>query len=240
MALIKLSSIGITNISGKAGGSVYAHNRGGQYVRNFAVPSNPQSQAQQAVRNTFGGFAAQWRTLTGEQRQAWRQAAASFPVLNPFGEERILSGIALFVQLNNTLATLAGTTPLTFPPAPAGTNSLTAMSVVATQNATDDGLIMTVSGTVGDIATLDTRYAIYATPPISPGIENATNRMRYIQFLTPSGVNAGQDIAADYVNRFGEIPTGSALQFRAVPINVNTGERGAPFFFPGEVTLFTP
>jgi len=43
---IKFGSI-VVNGSGKLGGHVYSSNRGGNYVRTLATPSNPQTPAQQ-------------------------------------------------------------------------------------------------------------------------------------------------------------------------------------------------
>src|SRR5690606_17722677 len=103
MALIKMSSIGITNLSGKAGGSVYARNRGGNYIRNFVMPSYTKTFAQMAARSAFGNLSSQWRVLAADLQNAWNQAAPSFPYKNRFGDEKVLSGFGLYQSLNRNL-----------------------------------------------------------------------------------------------------------------------------------------
>ena len=66
MAKIKLSAIGITNISGKSGGSVFAHNKNGNYVRRLGIATQPQTAKQTLVRGVFGLFSRMWSDLTQE------------------------------------------------------------------------------------------------------------------------------------------------------------------------------
>lgn len=229
MALIKLSSLAITNISGKAGGTVYAHNKGGTYARDFAVPSNPKSQAQQTVRAQFGLFAGQWRGLTQAQRDAWIQAAPNFPVLDPFGDVKTLSGISLYVQLNNNL-TLAGATTLAFPPSPAGAQGISVMAMTGTQDPGQDGFIGSGAIVVAAEDLTNLTILLYATPPVSPGVRNANNRLRLIQTNPATEGGIGIDWSNNYVDTFGQPPVGANIRLRGDVINTLTGERSASFF----------
>lgn len=228
MALIKLSSVGITNISGKAGGSVYAHNRGGSYVRNFAVPSNPQTEAQMAARAIFGSFASQWRTLSAAVQKAWREAAPSFPVKNPFGDERILSGNALFQQLNRNLSVI-NAPAITNPPIPSGLSGISGLDLVASNNAAGDAPILSIQASFASADLDDVRVAVYATPLLSAGINSASNRLRLIRATPASSVQSTLDLVADYNAVFGSITPGAAIIVKVVPISYSTGERAAAF-----------
>jgi len=50
--------------SGKLGGIVASHNRGGTYFRHHAVPVQPRTPAQTLVRNQLQGFSSAFKSLT--------------------------------------------------------------------------------------------------------------------------------------------------------------------------------
>lgn len=233
MALIKMSSIGITNLSGKAGGSVYAHNRGGSYIRNFAVPSNPQTAAQSAARAAFGGFASQWRALTEEQRNAWEQATESFPYINRFGDEKRMSGENLFISLNRNLE-IVGTSSISAPPAPAGVDGVNLLEVDA--GITSGTFAIELNVAININAGADTAYAVYATPLLSPGINYVKNRMRLVTVASEAEIEQ-LDLTANYSTIFGAPTQAGAISVRVEPINDTTGERGAGITAKGVLTI---
>lgn len=100
MAKIKWSAIGITNASGKSGGSVFAHNRGGSYVRRWAKPVNAQTSAQTALRSIFSYVTQLWGQLDPEQNEAWELQAQNVQKTDVFGDSRKLNGFEYFVQAN--------------------------------------------------------------------------------------------------------------------------------------------
>lgn len=65
----------ITNVfgefSGKLGGAVFSHNKGGAYVRRFVTPTNPRTQKQVAVRERFSQRTHEFRSLSPEIRSMW-------------------------------------------------------------------------------------------------------------------------------------------------------------------------
>lgn len=236
MALIKLSSIGITNLSGKAGGSVYAHNRGGSYVRNFAVPSNPQTAAQAAARAAFGAFASKWRALAQEEQSAWRAAAENFPYIDRFGDTKIMSGENLYISLNRNLE-VVGVNEMTLPPSPEGVDGMISATVITTISDTDSSLFMSLEEV--DLAgneNAETTYAIFASPAMSPGISYAKNKMRFVRAEPEATVENDIDFSADYEPIFGKPAVGSKVFFRIDPINSVTGERGASLFLSSVVS----
>lgn len=227
MALIKMSSLGITNISGKAGGSVYAHNRGGSYVRNFAVPSNPQTEAQQNARARFGVLSSLWRQLSLENQEAWRQAAQNFPVKNPFGDERILSGIALHQQLNRNLG-LVQAPSISNPPVPTGAGSFMSPNVTASVETTTGVATISVEAANAGMEPTDTRVLVYATPSLSAGINSAENQMRLIDNTSAININGGYDITEAYEAVFGTPQVDAVVIVKVQGVSTVSGERGAP------------
>jgi hypothetical protein len=99
MALIKTTLV--TAVSGKIGGLVFSHNAGGAYVRTLAIPTNPNSPQQQAVRNAVASLTNNWNNLlTPAQRVEWEVYADNVKLTNRIGEQVNVSGLAMFVRSN--------------------------------------------------------------------------------------------------------------------------------------------
>lgn len=95
-------------MSGKLGGMVASRNRGGQYFRRKAVPVNPDSTRQVAVRSNFATLISAWNNeLTPEERESWIMWAANTPRIDSLGQSHILTGQNAFVGFNS-LRLLAG------------------------------------------------------------------------------------------------------------------------------------
>lgn len=90
--------------SGKQGGIVWSHNRGGPYVRNRAIPTNPNTARQVAVRNAVRSLTIAWNnTLTQAQRDAWNVYAANVSWVNRLGESTSLTGLNHYIRSNTPL-----------------------------------------------------------------------------------------------------------------------------------------
>ena len=198
MALIKLTAI-IDQISGKLNGTVFARNKGGNYVKGLSKPTNPQTSHQQTVRNRFSYISKEWRNLTEEQRQSWREIARVRPVKNRLGEDRFLSGFQWFQKINVN-STLAGDgfretpPPLVRFPYPKKMNT-------NLSNFPHDFLLQ-LEVTAGNPDTCS--VLIFATPIISKGIFNFHSRLKLIadtplsNLITPNYYN----ILFYYVSRY--------------------------------------
>lgn len=100
MALFKAGG-GIGAISGSIGSWVFARNKGGQYIRNRAIPVNPNTAFQVAVRAAMAYLVNRWaNTLTGAQRTAWNLYASNVSMLNRLGEAIYLSGFNHYIRSN--------------------------------------------------------------------------------------------------------------------------------------------
>jgi hypothetical protein len=94
----------ISKLSGTAADAVAASWKGIQYVRQYVVPQNPNSAAQQLVRNTIARLNPLWQTLGTLASAAWTYKATGLP----------LSAWNLFTQ-KNFVAEKAGTALLVTP-----------------------------------------------------------------------------------------------------------------------------
>lgn len=122
-------------IIGEASGSVasltFSHNRGGQYIRQRAVPVNPNSAFQQAVRNAMVLLSAAWSTtLTQAQRDSWAAYSAAVPIPDSLGEPRDIGGLAMYLR-NNVPRRQSGLTAVQLAPNELVLGSVTAPSVTA-------------------------------------------------------------------------------------------------------------
>lgn len=92
-------------VIGEASGSVasltFSHNRGGQYIRQRAVPVNPNSTQQQGVRNSMNLLSTRWvTTLTQVQRDTWAAYAAAVLIPDALGEPRNIGAMPMYLRNN--------------------------------------------------------------------------------------------------------------------------------------------
>ena len=116
---MKFKGTHISEASGSLAGVTYAHNRGGQYMRARAVPVNPNTLQQQAVRNYMASRSAAWGSiLTQAQRDGWEAYADQVLLTDALGEPRKATGLNHYVRCNvpRMQAAMAGS-PLQVAPA---------------------------------------------------------------------------------------------------------------------------
>lgn len=87
--------------SGSIAGTVFSRNAGGMYVRARANPTNPNTDAQQAVRDAMRELVFAWtNSLSDEQREAWNTYAFNTPTLNKLGESTHKTGQQMYLRGN--------------------------------------------------------------------------------------------------------------------------------------------
>jgi len=98
---VKYTSAIASTGSGSIGGATASHNRGGQYFRRRAIPVNPSTPAQQAVRGFFSTLQAAWNSvLTAGQRSAWDSYALNTPVTDSLGASVNAGGKGMYTRGN--------------------------------------------------------------------------------------------------------------------------------------------
>lgn len=98
---MKFKSHPYSQASGSIGGTTYSHNRGGMYVRSRAIPADPNSIYQQAIRGFVAALTSAWTdTLTAAQRAAWDTYAENVLMANALGEQINIGGLAHYCRSN--------------------------------------------------------------------------------------------------------------------------------------------
>ncbi len=103
MGLVQFGG-GVAQIRGKLGGTVFSRGRGGAIVRSWVSPINPNTAAQQQVRNALSTLVVKWLTvLTQLQRNGWKTYADNVPFQNALGDTIFLTGQQMFMRSNSVL-----------------------------------------------------------------------------------------------------------------------------------------
>jgi hypothetical protein len=155
----------ITAASGSTGGLTASHNRGGMYFRGRAIPTNPNTERQQAVREDVGQLSNAWNNqLTQAQRNSWNLYANNVPVINALGATVHISGFNHYVRSNQPRlqAGLArvDAAPTTFT---LGATPLLDNYTVANDNT------FTLLGTIPAPTVITDRLLAWIGRPVSPG-----------------------------------------------------------------------
>lgn len=114
MALIQLGPI-VSEIRGSAGGSTFARNRYGNYVRRRTKPVDPGSEKQNLQRTQLSAAVVSWRGLTAAQRDLWNAKALITDFTNRLGSSFHPSGMNLYMR-SAQLLLAAGMAAITDPP----------------------------------------------------------------------------------------------------------------------------
>lgn len=98
---MKFTSPIITAGSGSIAGLTASRNKGGNYFRARAVPTNPNTTYQQAVRTYMAGLVDDWtNALTSTQRDGWAVYALNVPKLDALGNLIFLTGQQWYIACN--------------------------------------------------------------------------------------------------------------------------------------------
>lgn len=129
--------------SGKQGGVVWSHNAGGPYIRNRAIPTNPNTARQVAVRNSVRALAIAWEiTLSQAQRDAWDVYAANVTWTNRLGQSITLTGLNHYIR-SNTPRVISGIAAINAAPGIFDIAAAEAALAVTASEATQD---LTING----------------------------------------------------------------------------------------------
>jgi hypothetical protein len=157
------------------------------------------------VRRAFGSVNARWRTLTEEQRTAWRTAAKIKNTVPRLGQSGPLTGSQLFAKINCTLAALGAgqvDAPPSFPQFlvnPVGALSITNVG----------GVISLKLGCAGQPTE---NITVRASAPCSQGL--AYSEDYRILGLLPVPAQGSCDITNLYKTRYGSPAIGTKVFVR--------------------------
>ena len=231
--------------SGKLGGIVASHNRGGTYFRHHAIPTQPRTAAQRAVRNALAAYSSAFKSLTAAQISGWNALGSTVTLKSKLGTTYHPTGQQLFVSCNKHLSEINISTVLTTAPT---IPTIPAISTFA----------VTPGGTSGSPATVSS--ISYSVSPSLPSNFGAVLRASSVQsagrtFVGKSllrslaGYNPATGTPADlftpYVAKFGPLPQNGLIQFALKLVDPASGFAGPqvtanyPFYQPIGTDLFS-
>jgi hypothetical protein len=227
-------------LRGSLNGTVFSRNRAGAYVRTKVSPVQPLSEFSTVARGIFGNIAKAWAgTLDQAQRDLWTQYAADHPYTNVFGDNIILSGIAIFQAINRSILQIGGA----LIEVPTDIVAGTALSAGATPAVTETANeIDEISGLVAATLGADEKLFVFATPPINPGRTPQRRQYRLLNQTSGTQPIIATDLFTYYNTRFGDpyATVGYQIGFIFRTIDPSTGSHGAPFQTVKLITAATP
>jgi hypothetical protein len=213
--LIQLSGIGITDASGKLGGTVFSKNGGGKYCRVKSKPLNGQTIAQTGVRSNLTSLAQGWALLTAAQILAWNTFGQNAIKTNKIGNKSAQSGFNAYVEFNQRILN-AGGTVISVPPALVTVAPLSALSLTAV-HAGATTMTFAASPVPTGLA-----IKVQTTGNLSAGKSFVKNHFRTIEYVaaaatTPAILTTAQNA------KWGAPTVGSVIWVRASVISIATG-----------------
>ena len=200
---LKLMKILFHPASGRWGNQVAFQSRYGQAMRNYCVPRNRRTPAQQHARGIFGHNSSTWGPgLSQEQRDRWNVAGPQVMSHPRCGQRGPLTGEQFYASINSVLGCV-GLPALTEPPA----RVIFQLSPVRGLVATNDGggarlLLKLAASPTEDIM-------VFGQAPCSAGRSKRRN-VSYLGLL-PLPVDGMSNIIDIYKAKFGEPRPGTKV-----------------------------
>lgn len=215
MALIRLSGIAVSTISGKVSGSVFSTGPGGPYVKRATKPLNQQSTSQTTVRANLTSLAQGWQLLTAAQILAWNSFGANQLKTNRIGHKSQQSGFNAYIEFNQRILNAGGST-ISVPPglvsvAPLTTIALTAVHAGAT----------TLTFTPTPVPT-GLAIKVQTTGNLSAGKSFVKNKFRTIEYIAAAASSPTVLTTAQNA-KWGAPTAGSKIYVKCTVISIATG-----------------
>lgn len=206
---MKFRSTMFAELRGSIAGVTAARNKGGNYLRARATPTNPDSAAQNRTRQAFANAVQAWDLLTNAQRTAWAGYAAETPVIDQLGQEIRHAGRSWYIAQHAFLAG-AGATPSAAAPTTPGLLDLGPVPAVITISLANG---INADFTAGTVPGSGVAMIAQMGPPLSPGVTYFKGP--YTQVAVISSNEFADEVVA--ANRYGLPIIGQirGLRFRA-------------------------
>jgi len=94
---------GVSQMSGKQGGTVFSRNKSGAYTRTNRKGTNPNTASQQSRRANFRAASRYFKTLSAVEQQSFKDNAINYPQVDRLGQTVTLSGAQLAAKFANLL-----------------------------------------------------------------------------------------------------------------------------------------
>ena len=214
--------------AGKCGVIVYQQGRYGQIARALAIPANPQTVAQMAVRNRLTLASRAWGALSQAVRDAWTALAAQMQSQGTLGLHGALTGNQLFSRVYCNDLIIGAPAPTTPPALP----TFDPLPIASLEITNPGGVVALKLVTTGSPAE---GTMLRGAAPCSQG-RYQPGSYRFLGTLT-SPVGGRIDITTAYTARYGA-PAVGAKVFVRVNQNID-GITDTPMTFVGIVPAST-
>jgi hypothetical protein len=209
---------------GALGVTVTWKGRTGQLRRWRTIPRNPQTPAQQVIRNYLATQSAAYDQLTDAEQEAWIATAAQVQSRATLGQSGPLTGQQLFTKVNCALLAI-GSAPVTVPPAKPLLSPLPIDALAITNTAGVIAIKLHTTDSPPDGTMLR------ACPPQKSGCRHGASYRLLGTLGSPQGGYV--TITSDYTTRFG-VPAVGTRVFVSVNANIS-GYEGIPLTFSARV-----
>lgn len=222
----------LTGMSGSVGGLTFSHNRGGAYVRDRAIPTQPNTFQQVIVKAIFGTLSGLWSSLlTQAQRDDWDLYAAATPLTDKLGQPFFPTGLNMYIR-GNTPSIQSGGTRVDAGPATAGLPVASVPTVTSITASTD---VLSMAFTIGDawVDLDDHNLLVYASRGQKASINFFKGPYQFAGKVTGDATTAPTSPAAITIPF--NIQVGQKVFFRATLLD-DIGRKGQDLFFSGIAT----
>jgi hypothetical protein len=226
MARVQFSAA-LNSIRGSVGGSTFQKNKAGYTFKNKQTSLRSASVSQYTARNFVAELLYLWQSLTDVQRNAWSIYVNYFPTYCKNSKNVLLTGYQLFIKYNlirlhagfNPLINISYETPYNYTP-------------FVGFSADVDSLFIEFND---DVEPDFWSALVKLSPPKRP---NSPVNSKIYKVVKLSGLSGAiQDITANYVNVFGQLPHAGQYLCHIITIfNVNCPAIQAPFKSIEEIT----
>jgi len=211
----------VGQISGSIGSTVFSHNRYGAYTRTRTIPTNPNTEYQQAIRAILAACSSAWKALTDPEKAAWNAWAQTNPIIDRLGAQQVLAGNVAYIQLNSRIMQ-AGATVISDPPVTDAPQPLLTLALSADIGAGTFDVTYTATP-LGAGVMLWTQAALTA----SDSITYVKNRLKLID-ISAAEQASPLDIETETAARFGTIQVGQLLTVQCSVFDSTTGLLSTP------------
>lgn len=216
-------------MSGSTGGSTFSRNKGGQYVRTRAIPTNPSTPRQLQTRGFLATLSQQWQSESQADQDAWTEFARQNPRTDALGQQFLLSGHQAFISLNARILQDAGVIILIPPVTPAPPAFRTLSSIVDVTTPANTTLVFT------DPLVSGNKILLFAAVTNSQGKNYVENLYRLITFSAVDQVSPWPELV-DLEAVLGTISVGQKVFVKAAQYNPLTGQR-SPFLTDSTIAV---
>lgn len=214
--------IAIGRISGRVGGEVFSHNRGGMYIRTAAIPVQPSTQWKLDANNYLALASQAWRNLTDVQRAGWKQFASENKITNRLGETKELPANAAYCTINTRLLR-AGNNQIDDPPIGGPPDPLATITLSTDIGAGDFQLAYTATPLAAGM-----KLWLTACVLESGSITYIKNRLKQVHITAAAAASPLANLDAILDDRFGSLQVGQVVTVFASVFDSTTGLLSAP------------